>query len=80
MDQKSATYEDQIHRVYATNSVRELQLTKLPFPGVEDLKLDASFLSLNLDALRTFHIRPFPWNQTKVSEEAIALRDQKFER
>jgi hypothetical protein len=47
-------------------------------PNVPDEK--ATFLSPDLDPLRSFRSRPYPWAQTAVSTDAMALRDQKFKR
>lgn len=45
-------------------------------PVVEDF--DAPFLSPGLDTIRSFRTHPYPWATTAVSNEAMALRDQKF--
>ena len=37
-----------------------------------------AFLSPTLDALRSFRTRPFPWAPSKVSTDAMALRNEKF--
>jgi hypothetical protein len=56
------------------------ETVKSSFPSVEELKIEDAFLSPSLDALRSFRTCPYPWVETKVYTDAMAMRDQKFKR